>query len=263
MPGSRAPLFAVLAALALAAGAGTCNLARHTPPDSVQRLCLDSLGIELFLGLGAVALATLGRRPATRRLGLGRGVLGWREAGLLVLGTLALSHALDAVLTLLDLREQSALLEFDRRLAGQRGGALALALLCLGVAPGIGEELFCRGLVQRGVAARLGAPAGVIAGALVFGVLHVEPLHALFATALGLYLGVAGWWSGSTRVPIACHVFNNLLAVLGAAAPLGMPLPPGPSAVGGLALAAGALMAVSRWRASPPTRGGGHGGQGV
>jgi membrane protease YdiL (CAAX protease family) len=245
----------VLAALAVAVGAGTCDLARHTPRDSAAALSLESLGIELFLALGAVALAALSRQPLTRRLGLGPGALPWREAAVLVIGTLALSHALDATLDLLGLREQSVLIEFDRRLAGLSGGVLVLALVCLGVAPAIGEELLCRGLVQRGVAARRGAHVGLIVGALLFAALHLEPLHALFALGLGLYLGLAAVWSGSTRLPIACHAANNLLAVLGAAGPLALPLPPALSAAGGLALAIGALLWVASRRALRPDAG--------
>jgi membrane protease YdiL (CAAX protease family) len=248
---SRVPLFAALAALALAAGAGTCSLSGHTSRDSAQALALDSLGIELFLGLGALALAALSRQPLTHRLGLGRGALAWRDTVILVLGTLALSHALDATLELFHLREQSVLIEFDRRLEGLRGPGLLLVLVCLGVAPAFGEELLCRGLVQRGIAARRGAPAGVIAGALLFGALHLEPLHALFALGLGLYLGLTAWWSGSIRLPILCHAANNLLAVLGAAGPIGLPLSPLPSAIGGLALALAALWWVAPKRSSP------------
>jgi membrane protease YdiL (CAAX protease family) len=249
--GSRVPLFAVLAALAVTAGAGTCDLARHTARDSAQALCLESLGIELFLALGALALAALSRQPLTQRLGLGRGALSWRDVTVLVIGTLALSHALDSALEILGLRDQSVLIEFDRRLEGLRGPVLLLALACLGAAPAFGEELLCRGLVQRGVAAGRGAPAGVVVGALLFAALHLEPLHALFALALGLYLGVTAWWSGSTRLPIACHAANNLLAVLGAAGPVDLPFPPLLSALGGLALSLLALLWVAPRRASP------------
>jgi membrane protease YdiL (CAAX protease family) len=251
MSGSRVPQLAVLAVLAVAASASTCHLALRAEPASADALVLSSLGAELFFGLIALALASLSRQTLGARLGLGPGILGWPEIAVLLAGMLALSHGLDASLSLTGLREHSALLEFERRLEGLRGPGLLLALLALGVAPALGEELFCRGLVQRGVSRRLGARAGLVAGALVFAALHVEPVHAAFALILGLYLGAAAWWSGSIRLPIACHAVNNLAAVLGAAGPVSLPVAPALSAAGGLIAALGALAWVAQ---RPPRR---------
>jgi membrane protease YdiL (CAAX protease family) len=51
-------------------------------------------------------------------------------------------------------------------------------------------------------------------------------VHSVFAAALGLYLGLAAEWAGSTRASIGCHLVNNLTAV-GAMAAFGseQPLP--------------------------------------
>jgi membrane protease YdiL (CAAX protease family) len=88
-----------------------------------------------------------------------------------------------------------------------------LALIGLVVAPGIAEELLCRGLLQRGLQRRLGAPAAIGISSLAFGALHLEPIHAVFAAVLGLYLGVAAYWADSTRASIGCHLVNNLASV--------------------------------------------------
>jgi len=253
----RSGLAFALMALAALAAAGAGELARQADPAGAARLAWSALGVEVMLGAFACAAALLSRGPATRRLGLAAGRLSWGLLTLLAIGMLALSHALDGVLELSGLREHSALAELPGRLQGARGEALALALLALGLAPGIAEELVCRGLVQRGLLLRLGPAPAIAAGALLFGALHLEPVHAAFATVLGAYLGVVAWWADSTRAAIGCHVVNNLASV-GLAATLG-PTPWAPelaASVGGC-VALLCLCLVNRARPRPEASGGG------
>jgi membrane protease YdiL (CAAX protease family) len=248
----RGRLLARLAlALAIAASGAALGsfVARTLPRDAgpfAEHVAAESLGIEIFLGLLALAGAMLSRLPARDRLGLQPGRLDAARLGLLVVGTLALSHALDGVIELSGLREQSALAHLDSTLAGIEGRPLALALLGIGLAPGIGEELFCRGWVQRGIELRGRPVAGVLLASLLFGVLHVDPVHAAFASVLGLYLGLAALLAASTRAPIACHAVNNLLAVSVAALFPEAELASAGSTVAGFLVAAACLWAVDR-----------------
>lgn len=205
-------------ALGLLAAAGLAELSRCFPEGSVEALALMALGTELVLAVAACGAALLSPAPLTARLGLGPGRLPARATVLLIAGMLALSHGLDGILELSGLREQSSLGEVSQRLGGARGGALWLALIGLAVAPSLGEELLCRGFLQRGLRSRLGAPAAIALSALAFGALHLDPIHAVFAMALGLYLGLAAEWAGSTRASIGCHLVNNLTAVAALAA---------------------------------------------
>ena len=207
--------------------------------DPLLALCRASLRAELAIGTIALAGALLAGPPVARRLGLSRvdPGLGGHGLGWLVLGTLALSHALDAALALTGLGEQSALAHFPALLAGARGERLLVALVALGLAPAVAEELLCRGLLQRALVARIGPGFGIGLAAAVFGALHLEPIHAGFALLLGLYLGAAAHWAGHTWAAIVCHGVNNLTAV-GLAA-LAWQLPTGPlSLILGTALAA-------------------------
>ncbi len=213
MSPSRLGLASATAALALLAGAQLALLSERAGTDAVESLGLLALGIELVLGLTACAGALLSRAPLAARLGLGVGRLRARSLALLILGTLALSHGLDGILDLADLRDASALAGLAETLHGARGTGLWLVLVGLVVAPGIAEELLCRGFLQRGLQPRLGAPAAVGISALAFGALHLEPIHALLAAVLGLYLGAAAYWADSTRASIACHLVNNLMSV--------------------------------------------------
>ena len=182
--------------------------------DALVSLSLGVLGTELLLAAFAFTLAWFVSAPMRDTLGLVRSKLRTSDVAWLVVGTLSASHALDAALAASGWADRSVLGEFPQLLSGARGTRLALAALCLGLLPGFAEELLCRGLLQRGLTQRFGASVGIGVAALVFGALHVEPIHAGFAAILGVYLGLAGHWSGSTWVPILCHTANNLGAVL-------------------------------------------------
>ena len=221
---------------------------RAAPPGAgpAEVLAFQGLGTEILLLCVALAGASLGSAPLASRLGLGPGALALRWQALLVLGTVAASHGLDGVLELSGLGSDGALAQIDAALAGVRGRALWLALLGVGLAPGISEELLCRGLVQRGLATRLGPALAILLGALFFGALHGERVHAVFASALGLYLGAAAQLAGSVRVAIACHATNNLLAVAVAALVPGAPLVTPASTAAGFGVALLCLLAA--WR---------------
>lgn len=51
---------------------------------------------------------------------------------------------------------------------------------------------------------------------MLFGILHIDPLHVIFATVLGVWLGVLAWRCGSVWPAIACHIaVNAALNVIG------------------------------------------------
>ena len=247
----RRKLLAIAFCLAgvVAVGAGW-QLARRFAANPAEQLALAGIGFEVFLALVAFAGAALSSAPLGERLGLGPSRLPGSRLVALVVGTLGLSLALDSLLDLTHLREQSVLLELEARLYGVRGRTLALALVGLALVPGGAEELLCRGLLQRGLQRRLGAPLAIAVAALVVGALHVDPVHAASATLLGLYLGAAAYLAGSTRASIACHVVNNLVAVTTTAWGLGAMPYPVVTAAAGSAVAAGCLWWV-RQRTAP------------
>jgi membrane protease YdiL (CAAX protease family) len=202
----------VLAGLALAGTAITAG-AQSFASDALLAVCASAFVIELWIGGAALAGAVILRAPLHTTLGLERGRLSPRDLALLVLATLAASHALDGWLELTG-RTRDELTELPRVLEGARGVRLAVALVSLGIAPAVAEELLFRGLIQRAVGRRFGAGLGIAVAAAVFGALHGNLLHATFAALLGLVLGVTAHWAGSTRPAIACHAANNLAEVL-------------------------------------------------
>jgi len=225
------------------------------PPDAELWAALAGQGVWMCLAVAIAALLAGG--SVSSRLGLGPGRLRPSSVALLAGGLLALSFSLSALLGALELRDAGALGEVNRIVQETRGPSMALALLALGVAPGIAEEVLFRGLVQRGVTQRLGRRIGILVAATLFAVAHADPVQAFAAFLLGLYLGAVADLAGSIRAAIACHVVNNLVAT-SAARLGGVPIPgdlaalPVAASLGiGLGLAAASLLWVAR-RERPP-----------
>jgi membrane protease YdiL (CAAX protease family) len=251
MASRRAPLAAFVFALGICVVFGTCSFAAEAG-SGLRSVSLAGLGVESGLVLLALAGALLSSRSLGTSLGLLPSALTRGRLLLLVVGTLALSHALDCVLELSGLREDSALAALDEVLRGARGAELVLALVAMAGAPAFGEELLCRGWIQRGLAPRIGPACAVAVAALIFGLLHLDPVHALFAVFLGLYLGTIASWAGSTWPSILCHGVNNFLAVLLASGLAGGPPHSAPGAILGFAVAGGALLAARPRRRDSP-----------
>ena len=86
--------------------------------------------------------------------------------------------------------------------------------LALSIGPALSEELAFRGLILQGLRSRLGAGVAVALSALLFGVIHLDPLQGVGAFFTGLYLGYLTARSGSIYPAILAHGFNNLWATL-------------------------------------------------
>jgi membrane protease YdiL (CAAX protease family) len=209
-------------------------------------LAAQAAGTAALLCLLAVGGAALGTQPVALRLGLRRGSARPAVVLLLAVGLLGLSLALDQAIDLFDLRSGSQLTQYDAAVAAEPWSAWPWMLLGLGVAPGIGEELFFRGLLQRGLHRWMGRAGAVVVAAAIFGAFHGELVHATGAFFLGVYLGTAAELTGGTRAPIACHVANNLAAVAGVALPERGLAPPLALVAAGISVAALALYLANR-----------------
>lgn len=245
-PLRHAPAAATVLALGLALAAIVRGTARSAGGMNSHA---ETLGLEMggicvaYAALAIAGALLLPGRPGAR-LGLGRGRLPLGAVGVLVLGMLALSHAAEASLALLGWLDGTAVSGVARLLEGARGWPLAVALLGMALAPGVAEEILCRGLLQRSALPALGARGAVVLSALVFGAMHLEPVHATAAAVLGLYLGFVAHRADSTRPTILCHTANNAAAVLGASGILPWSPPPSVSAPAGIAVAALCLLWV-------------------
>ncbi len=209
---------AVLTLSAVALTASSCAFGElNSPAGEFEFMALQGLWLEGCLALIALVGAFLLPGSAYARLGLGPGRLDATRVAVLVIGTLAASSSLDGLLELTQWKNESTLGEFEEMLTGIRGRSLLLGIATFALMPGIAEELLCRGLIQRSLVARHGPVAGIAIASLIFGALHLDPTHALFAAPLGLYLGLVCWLTGGIRASIVCHFVNNLAALLAGA----------------------------------------------
>ena len=214
------------------------------------------LGGQLLWALVAVGGALiLPGRSLAERLGLGPGRLGLVRVALALAGFLALSNGVHRAILALGLFEGTSLAEIDRVVREASPAGRWLALLAIGLAPALGEELLFRGFLLRWLATRLAGPAAVLGSAALFGAAHLDPVHGAAAFLLGAYLGAVAFRARSVRTPMLCHAANNTLAVLGAqgAVPeLGDPADPWLAALA-LGLAA-ACLALALGRLQPRRR---------
>jgi membrane protease YdiL (CAAX protease family) len=87
-------------------------------------------------------------------------------------------------------------------------------VMAVGFGPGIGEELWCRGFMGRGLLGRFGLVRGVAFSSLLFGLMHINPPHAVAAAFMGVVFHLAYLASRSLWVSITLHIVNNSLGVL-------------------------------------------------
>ena len=213
MDSPRRPLAALavgLGGLALLVAAGGADLGSA----AVDELGWTAVLSSSAFGLMALCGALLTRQSLGEALGLARGTLAWPQLVVLALGALGMSHLADELLRHTGLMDGSILQELSALMESAHGASILLLLLGIGIAPGIAEELLCRGLLQRAVHRRFGASAGVLISALVFGAIHMDLAQSLLALCLGCYLGAMVLATGSTRASIGAHVLNNSVAVL-------------------------------------------------
>jgi sodium transport system permease protein len=93
-------------------------------------------------------------------------------------------------------------------------GGIALILAVIALAPGICEELLCRGPLLAGLRRGLGTSGAVLVSAFCFAVLHLSPYRFLPQFAIGVFLALLTLRSGSLWPGVIVHVGHNALAVL-------------------------------------------------
>ncbi|WP_138993850.1 CPBP family intramembrane glutamic endopeptidase [Larkinella sp. C7] len=92
---------------------------------------------------------------------------------------------------------------------------LVIALVVIGVIPGIGEEVLFRGMVQRKLAQWTGnVHVAIWVSALIFSAIHVQFYGFVPRALLGALFGYVYVWSGNIWVPILAHAVNNGFTVL-------------------------------------------------
>lgn len=98
-------------------------------------------------------------------------------------------------------------IEFDN------AGVFFLAVFVIALLPAMGEELLMRGNVLPGLVSR-GAVFGVFISALLFSLMHANPMQTGYQFCLGVVLALLFMMSGSLVPCVAVHFLNNFLSLL-------------------------------------------------
>ena len=94
------------------------------------------------------------------------------------------------------------------------------SILSLVVVAPLTEELLVRGLILRGFLGQYSARKAVLASAIFFGLLHLNPWQFIGATALGILFA---WWFIETRSMLTCFFGHALANALPLAATVLLP----------------------------------------
>jgi hypothetical protein len=102
----------------------------------------------------------------------------------------------------------------EKILSADNAGQLAVNLLIVAVLPGIGEELYFRGIIQRLLHDRWGGHVAVWVAAILFSAFHFQFFGFIPRLLLGAMMGYLLLWTGSMWAPVLAHFLNNGFAVL-------------------------------------------------
>ena len=108
----------------------------------------------------------------------------------------------------------------DSLLASWKQVPIWLIVLCLGIVPGVCEEIFFRGFLFNGLKRHFNATTTIAISAIAFGLFHIvlsggaAPERILPSTLMGALLGWLTWQSGSTIPAMILHAVHNSTLLL-------------------------------------------------
>ncbi len=189
--------------------------------DLIQQLLKNPVVLlaSVVLSSSVVAVtalfgARLSTQPWTERLAIRRPQLAGVTLVLVMLAAPALGQVLETVVALLGIEVTGTLKHLSDSIASASGWQVPAIVLAISLGPAVGEELLFRGYIQTRLAARFGALWGITAASVLFGLMHMDPIHSVLAAILGLYLGFVAYRFDSIIPSICAHAFNNLTAAL-------------------------------------------------
>lgn len=212
-------LFAILIAMdglqALhAVGADLPEKAFSRPPVLLGVMASTSVVLTAF----SFMAAALSGRPWRARLRLSSPRLTSSATTVAVVGMIALSTLLMGVMNLTPGTSDSILNTIAEMIQRLSPAGLIAGVLVIGVAPGIGEELFFRGYVQTRLTQRWGVTLSILVTSLLFAILHMDLVQGAFALAMGIYLGAVTERAGSIIPAMLCHAGSNAFSTIMTAA---------------------------------------------
>lgn len=217
--GAAIPLVIGKAASALAQAGGDMNKYTEIYTESLMNGSFGTV-IELVITVASMIAAIIWFMVGYRKFyspseyAEGRKLMKKPSAIIaLVTGTLAV-YAFDVLLSTLTtavapVSEDIFSFMMDMALGGNR----IMAWLTLAVFAPINEELIFRGIIIRKSSKAFSKVFPIIlVQALLFGLMHFNPLQSIYAVAMGLFLGYVAYKCKSVIPCIIAHSLNNIVA---------------------------------------------------
>ena len=132
----------------------------------------------------------------------------WSLAPLAVLGALSAAFAIDLMSEPFDL--PNLMEEQFLQIARTPLGILALAI----VGPVVEEVVFREAVLGNLLRDGMRPWLAILLSALVFGLIHVNPIQIPFALLIGIILGLLYYKTGNILLPAIVHILNNTLSVI-------------------------------------------------
>jgi membrane protease YdiL (CAAX protease family) len=169
----------------------------------VELVCLGIPSAAYAAARGGLGPVLSPGRPRPRHL-LGAALIGATLWYVLVWAVMPLQERLAPTPPELE-RELNSLLIGDR--------PLWIPILLVGLVPAACEELLCRGVLLRGLAAR-GRVLAIVGSAAAFALLHLTPYRFVPTFVLGLSLGFVALASRSLLPAILIHFIHNSMVLV-------------------------------------------------
>jgi uncharacterized protein len=99
-------------------------------------------------------------------------------------------------------------------LGGSTAWDAARAFVVGAVIPAFSEEILFRGVMQRSLEAVRTPQRAIVLTALIFAILHWNPILLVPLVVIGVYLGLLAYHTQSLALPIVAHFVNNALAIV-------------------------------------------------
>ena len=144
-------------------------------------------------------------------LSLAKRDAGLTSAAMMFLGTATCFAASYVNSLLFPISEEAAELYFSNDIRG--GYVLILMFISTAIVPAFVEELLFRGVVLSSIRPYSESGA-ILISALLFGLMHQTPFQLLYATAIGVILGIIRVKTGSIWTGVLVHFCNNFLSVV-------------------------------------------------
>ena len=170
---------------------------------------------EVLMGIGLPLAFIAGAWSFSRWHGLGNTAYEWKSnfipltiVGLIL--TFSVSYVIGTILTYLP--GFDAMMESYNSMFGNIDPKdLVLTIAVIGP---ICEEIIFRGVILEGMLKKYDVNKAILFSALIFGLIHLQPLQVISAFFIGLILGWIYVKTQSLWVCIGIHVVNNFVAVM-------------------------------------------------